>query len=149
MDSLAALELLEYLHTGYPIFLLILFAIAFVANTILTARKHRQNDAQEFGPGGRLLPQRSRGVPYKPQEFSRNVKRLFTALSVAIPLTFIADATIYILHVMTARSENWWRGQSAVVCSLMVSRRVVVNKASDRFTSSARSSCMQCCSWHS
>jgi hypothetical protein len=118
MDSHAAIELVEYLHICYPIFLLILFVVAFIANTVLTAKKARKNDSQCFGPGGRLLPQRSRIVPSKPQEFSRNVKRLFTWLSVAIPLTFIADATIYILHVMAARSDNWWRGQSAVVCSL-------------------------------
>jgi hypothetical protein len=31
-------------------------------------------------------------------------------------VTYLADATIYILHVLLARSENWWRGQSAVVC---------------------------------
>lgn len=117
MDSHAALELLEYLRTCYPIFLLILFVVAFIANTVVTARKARNNDSQSFGPGGRLLPQRSRSVPYKPREFSRNVKRLFTCLSAAIPLTFVADASIYILHVMTARSENWWRGQPAVVRS--------------------------------
>ena len=119
MDSHAAIELLEYLRTCYPIFLLILFVVAFIANTVVTAKKARKNDPQCFGPGGRLLPQRSRNVPCKPQEFSRNVKRLFTCLSVAIPLTFLADATIYILHVMAARSENWWRGQPTVVRSLM------------------------------
>lgn len=120
MDSHAALELLEYLRICYPIFLLILFVIAFITNTVLIAKKARNDESQGFGPGGRLLPQRSRSVPYKPREFSRNVKRLFTFLSAAIPLTFVADATIYILHVMTARSENWWRGQPAVVCSLMI-----------------------------
>jgi hypothetical protein len=116
MDSHAAIELLEYLRTGYPILLLLLFVVTFIANTVVTAKKARKSDAQRFGPGGRLLPQRSRDVPSKPQEFSRNVKRLFIWLSVAIAFTFIADATIYILHVMTARSENWWRGQSSVVC---------------------------------
>ncbi|CAG8337394.1 unnamed protein product [Penicillium salamii] len=115
MDSHAALELLEYLRTGYPILLLILFVVTFIINTVVTARKARNNDSQCFGPGGRLLPQRSRSVPYKPREFSKNVKRLFTVLSVLIPLTFVADATIYILHVMAARSENWWRGQPAVI----------------------------------
>jgi hypothetical protein len=38
-------------------------------------------------------------------------------LSVAVLLTFLVDATIYIIHVMVARSENWWRGQSFVVRS--------------------------------
>ncbi|KAJ5185034.1 ABC transporter integral membrane type 1 [Penicillium cf. griseofulvum] len=116
MDPHAALELLEYLRTSYPIFLLILFVVAFVANTTIAARKASKHESQYFGPGGRPLPQRSRTVPvYKSQEFSRNVKRVFNLLSVAVLLTFLVDATIYIIHVMVARSENWWRGQSFVI----------------------------------
>jgi hypothetical protein len=120
MDPHAALELLEYLRTCYPIFLLILFVAAFVANTTVTAKRANKHASESLGPGGRPLPQRSRAVPayHKPQEFSRNVKRTFNLLSVGILLTFIADATIYITHVMVARAENWWRGQSVVVCSL-------------------------------
>jgi hypothetical protein len=153
MDSHAAIELVAYLRISYPIFLLILFVVAFIANTVVTAKKARKNDSQRFGPGGRLLPQRSRSAPTKPQEFSPNVKRLFTCLSVAVPLTFIADATIYIIHVMAARSDNWWRGQSSVVCardfSGVLSCLAGINDyLGNRSTSSARSSFMQCSSWH-
>ncbi|KAJ6187413.1 hypothetical protein N7519_002321 [Penicillium mononematosum] len=116
MDPHAALELLEYLRTSYPIFLLILFVLAFVANTTIAAKKAGKHEAQYFGPGGRPLPQRTRSTPaYRSQEFSRNVKRVFNLLSAAVILTFLVDATIYIIHVMVARSENWWRGQSFVV----------------------------------
>ncbi|KAJ5500097.1 ABC transporter, integral membrane type 1 [Penicillium expansum] len=115
MDPHAALELLEYLRTSYPIFLLILFVVAFVANTTIAARKASKHESQYFGPGGRPLPQRTRNVPAYKSQFSRNVKRVFNLLSVAILLTFLADAIIYIIHVMAARSENWWRGQSFVV----------------------------------
>ncbi|KAJ5236369.1 hypothetical protein N7489_006460 [Penicillium chrysogenum] len=116
MDPHAALELLQYLRTSYPIFLLILFVVAFVANTTIAAKKAGKHEAQYFGPGGRPLPQRTRSTPaYRSQEFSRNVKRVFNLLSAAVVLTFLADATIYITHVMVARSENWWRGQSFVV----------------------------------
>ncbi|KAJ5846582.1 hypothetical protein N7534_010251 [Penicillium rubens] len=116
MDPHAALELLQYLRTSYPIFLLILFVVAFVANTTIAAKKAGKHEAQYFGPGGRPLPQRTRSTPaYRSQEFSRNVKRVFNLLSAAVILTFLADATIYITHVMVARSENWWRGQSFVV----------------------------------
>jgi hypothetical protein len=145
MNSHAALELLEYLRTCYPAFLLILFVVAFVTNTTLAAKKASKHESQYFGPGGRPLPQRSRGAPtyHKPKEFSRNVKRVFNLLSVAVLLTFIADAIIYITHVMLARSENWWRGQSFVVCC--VSKPLFPDKSVDihRSTSSARSSFMR------
>lgn len=122
MDPHAALELLEYLRTCYPIFLLILFVVAFVTNTTIAAKKASKHESQYFGPGGRPLPQRLRSISayQKPKEFSRNVKRVFNWLSVAVLLTFLADATIYILHVMAARSDNWWRGQSFVVRSIRV-----------------------------
>jgi hypothetical protein len=69
-----------------------------------------------MGPGGRPLPKRSRtGAFRKTQGFSKTVKRIFNWLSVAVLVTYLADATIYIAHVMVARSEHWWRGQSAVV----------------------------------
>lgn len=116
MDPHAALELLEYLRTAYPVFLLILFIVAFLANTILGARNANRPESPRMGPGGRPLPTRSRSSGLrKMQGFSKTVKRVFDWLSVAVLVTFLADATIYILHVMAARSEQWWRGQSTVV----------------------------------
>lgn len=117
MDPHAALELLEYLRTCYPIFLLVLFLVAFVANTMVTARKASRDDSQRMGPGGRPLPKRSRssGTFRKTQSFSKTAKRLFNWISVAVIVTYLADATIYVVHVMVARSEHWWRGQSEVV----------------------------------
>ena len=116
MDPHAALELLEYLRTCYPIFLLLLFVVVFVANTMVTASKANQSDSPRMGPGGRPLPQRSRSSRILKTGFSQNVKRVFNWLSFGILLTFLADATIYIVHVLAARSEQWWRGQSVVVC---------------------------------
>lgn len=118
MDPHAARELLEYLRTCYPIFLLFLFAVAFVANTMVTASKASKSETVRMGPGGRPLPKRCRSAApaRKPKEFSPTVKRFFNWFSVAVLVTYLADATIYILHVLLARSENWWRGQSAVVC---------------------------------
>ncbi|KAJ6131446.1 hypothetical protein N7523_001906 [Penicillium sp. IBT 18751x] len=116
MDPHAALELLEYLRTCYPIFLLLLFVVAFVANTMLTASNSSQNETQRMGPGGRPLPKRSQtGSFRKTQGFSMTVKRVFNWLSVAVLVTYLADAIIYITHVMVARSEHWWRGQSVVI----------------------------------
>lgn len=116
MDPHAALELLEYLRTCYPIFLLLLFVTAFVANSMITASKANNSASQRMGPGGRPLPKRSRSSSgLKTQGFSKNVKRVFNWLSGAVLLTFLADAAIYVGHVMVARSEHWWRGQAAVV----------------------------------
>ncbi|KAJ6092618.1 hypothetical protein N7486_007907 [Penicillium sp. IBT 16267x] len=116
MDPHAALELLEYLRACYPCLLFILFIVAFVANTVSTARKSKQSESPRMGPGGRQLPPRSRssGID-KTQGFSKSTKQVFNWLSAAVLLTFLADATIYIVHVMVARSEHWWRGQSMVV----------------------------------
>ncbi|KAJ5629007.1 Vacuolar ABC heavy metal transporter (H.t1.c1) [Penicillium lividum] len=116
MDPHAALELLDYLRTCYPVLLMILFVVAFIANTVSNAKKSNQTETPRMGPGGRQLPQRSRssGI-HQTQGFSENVKRVFNWLSAAVLLTFLADATIYILHVIIARSEHWWRGQSVVV----------------------------------
>lgn len=117
MDPHAALELLEYLRTCYPIFLLFLFAVAFVVNTMVTASRASNSQSVRMGPGGRPLPKRCRSTApaRKAKEFSPTVKRFFNWFSVGVLLTYLMDATIYILHVMMARSEHWWRGQSAVV----------------------------------
>lgn len=127
MDPHAALELLEYLRTCYPLFLLLLFVVAFVANTMVTASKANQNESQRMGPGGRPLPKRSRsshGTFRKTKGFSQTVKRFFNWLSVAVLVTYLADATIYVAHVMVASSEHWWRGQSMVV---RLARRISSN----------------------
>lgn len=146
MDPHAALELLEYLRTCYPIFLLLLFVVAFVANTMITASKANQNESQRMGPGGRPLPKRARSSPTfrKTKSFSKTVKRFFNWLSVAVLVTYLADATIYVVHVMVASSEHWWRGQSMVV---RLAQRIFVQCTKDlggslltvgiRFTSSA------------
>ncbi|KAJ5609771.1 hypothetical protein N7528_010338 [Penicillium herquei] len=116
MDPHAARELLEYLRTCYPIFLLVLFVIAFVASTVFDAKNANRPASPRMGPGGRPLPTRSRSSGIrKTQAFSKTVKQVFNWLSVGILVTFLADATIYILHVMAARAENWWRGQSMVI----------------------------------
>ena len=116
MDPEAARELLDYLRSCYPAILLLLFVVAFVANTMVIARNANQEDAENVGPGGRALPRRARSSPpKKTQTFSRTVKHCFNWLSVGVLLTFLADASIYIAHVVIARSEQWWRGQSVVV----------------------------------
>lgn len=115
----AALKLLAYLRTSCPIVLLLVFVVAFVANSVSTAKHAATNgSAVTTGPGGRPLPKRSRSsmhVVKSAQRFSENTRSFFKWLSLVILLTFVADAVINITHVMIARSEHWWRGQSLVV----------------------------------
>lgn len=115
---------LDYLRISYPIVLLVVFAAAFVANSILTARTASRNPpaarASQTGPGGRPLPQRSRStvaVVKAPQKFSRNANAGFVWLSCGILVTLVAEAAINVAHVMVARSQQWWCGQAVVVCT--------------------------------
>lgn len=112
---------LDSLRIGYPILLLVVFASAFVASSIITARTANQNIcAPQTGPGGRPLPKRSRStvaVVKAPQKFSRNAKLCFKLLSFAILVTLVAEAAVNVAHVMLARSQQWWCGQAVVVRS--------------------------------
>lgn len=114
---------LDSLRIAYPILLLVVFAASFIASSIVTARTANQNfSAAQTGPGGRPLPNRSRSsfsVRKGGQKFSHNAKIWFNLLSVAILVTFVAEAAANVSHVMVARSEHWWCGQSVVVCPLV------------------------------
>lgn len=78
-SSEKARVLLEYLRIGAPIFLLAVFVIAFVANSIVSAKRLTKNgNATGKGPGGRPLPKRSRStmaVTKEPQIFTPEIGR--------------------------------------------------------------------------
>lgn len=119
MDSTKATQdVLVYLRTSYPIILLITFVVAFITDSVLAAKKASQNGRNETGPGGRPLPKRARStmaVVKQAQQFSHGAKLVFRWLSVGILATLVADAAINMTHVMLARSQHWWCGQSVVV----------------------------------
>ncbi|KAE8306297.1 hypothetical protein BDV41DRAFT_583446 [Aspergillus transmontanensis] len=120
MDSHhATRQLLEYLRTGYPILLLLVFISAFVANSVLAAKNANNSPtAAQTGPGGRPLPKRSRStmaIMKNPQKFSQNTRSWFRWLSVGILLTILGDAAVNVAHVIVSRSEQWWCGQSVVI----------------------------------
>lgn len=118
-SSEKARVLLEYLRIGAPIFLLAVFVIAFVANSIVSAKRLTKNgNATGKGPGGRPLPKRSRStmaVTKEPQIFTPATRLLFKWLSVGVLVTFVADAAVNMAHALFYRSEHWWCGQSLVV----------------------------------
>lgn len=115
----ATRDVLVYLRTSYPIILLVTFVVAFISDSIFTARRASQNGRQaQTGPGGRPLPKRARSalaVTKQTQKFSEGTKILFRWLTVGVLVTLVADAAINITHVIYARSYHWWCGQSVVV----------------------------------
>lgn len=111
-------DVVVFLRISYPIILLITFIVAFIANSIITAKKATQNGGKaQMGPGGRPLPKRARSTMAvkKAQRFSRGTSLLFRWLVVGVLATLVADAAINMTHVMFARSQHWWCGQSVVV----------------------------------
>lgn len=115
----ATRDVLVYLRTCYPILLLITFVVAFISDSIFTAKRASQNGPQvQTGPGGRPLPKRARSalaVTKQTQKFSEGTKIFFRWLAVGVLLTLVADAAINMAHVIYARSYHWWCGQSVVV----------------------------------
>lgn len=112
-------DVLVYLRTSYPIILLVTFVVTFIADSIFTAKRATQNgSSSQTGPGGRPLPKRTRStlaVAKQTQKFSEGTKIFFRWLAVGILVTLVADAAINITHVIFARSQHWWCGQSVVV----------------------------------
>ncbi|KAI2083838.1 ATP-binding cassette-type vacuolar membrane transporter Hmt1 [Ophidiomyces ophidiicola] len=119
IDNATLRVVLQYMQTVSPIIIVLVFSIAFVANSIISARKVKCNAAVTTGPGGRPLPTRMRStaviVTDTVEDFSPNVKLVFKWLSVSILLTFVADAALNMSHVMLHRLEHWWAGQSVVI----------------------------------
>ncbi|RAH52767.1 heavy metal tolerance protein precursor [Aspergillus piperis CBS 112811] len=115
----ATRDMVAYLRIASPIILLLIFVASFIASSIVTARNaNKHANAVHTGPGGRPLPKRSRStmtVIKAPQKFSERTKLLFKWLSVGVLLTIAADGALNVAHVMIARSEHWWCGQSVVI----------------------------------
>ncbi|KAK2733396.1 hypothetical protein FQN57_002136 [Myotisia sp. PD_48] len=132
MDSLAGIagvepeafrlpsrSLLGYTQMLYPIILLVIFCISFIARTVVSAQKIQPNVPEGTGPGGRPLPQRMRSAAVvttrKTFDFSPAAKLTFKWLSLGVLLTLVADAAVNMTHVILRRREQWWCGQSVVV----------------------------------
>ncbi|EAS33541.2 heavy metal tolerance protein [Coccidioides immitis RS] len=110
---------LQYLQTSSPIIIVIVFAITFVANSIISAKHIKSNAAVTTGPGGRPLPRRMRSTAVVTTrlapDFSATTKLAFKWLSVGVLLTFVADAALTMVHTIFYRQEHWWAGQSVVI----------------------------------
>ncbi|KAJ5737393.1 uncharacterized protein N7483_002518 [Penicillium malachiteum] len=117
MNPQPAYGLLEPLRTYYPLLVLPLFILASVVDGMIIARRIVGNDFQQISPGEGPLPKRTRSYKAVQTEewFSDGDKFRLRWLSLSLCGTYLADATIYTVHVMIAWSENWWGGQSIVI----------------------------------
>lgn len=120
VDNESLRSTLRYLQTYSPVVIVVVFVIAFIANSVISAKKVESHVAITTGPGGRPLPKRMRSAAVISRQlapdFSQNTKLAFKWLSVAVLLTFVADAALTMTHVILHRQQHWWPGQSVVVC---------------------------------
>ncbi|EGC45999.1 heavy metal tolerance protein [Histoplasma capsulatum var. duboisii H88] len=111
--------LLHYTRSISPVIIVVVFLIAFVSRSVISARRIPAHPpAIRTGPGGRPLPTRMRSTAvFAPpvSDFSPNAKLTFRWLSVGVLLTFVADAAITMTHVIMYRQMHWWCGQSRVI----------------------------------
>lgn len=121
VSNRTAQNILTYLHASYPIIVLALFITVFTIRSIALA--NRETEAApvttQVGPGGKPLPRKSPASKSKNSEvldFSRPRKLLFEWLSLAVAMTFVANSIQVIIHALYAREEEWWCGETTVVC---------------------------------
>ncbi|KAJ9481353.1 hypothetical protein VN97_g12130 [Penicillium thymicola] len=91
---------------------MLLFVVVCVIQVVVESktRKDPQNKDSQ------LCRQTRNPLAFKQvQPFSRTAKQCFNWLSAGVLVTLLANATIYTTHVLMARSECWWRRQSAVI----------------------------------
>ncbi|KMQ43569.1 vacuolar ABC heavy metal transporter [Trichophyton rubrum] len=114
---------LDTLHNFSPVILFVVFAVAFVTNTIIANRriepKAQHTKGARTGPGGRPLPTRMRSaavlIARKTPDFSPATKLAFKWLAVGVLFSFIAEAAIHVAHIVLHRKDHWWCGQAVVI----------------------------------
>ena len=121
----SALTTLQY---AYPLFMLVLFLVAFTIRSI-AASKINLNIAKPTttGPGGKPLPATdpTRNFVKKTvlDDVTQTQKRVFEWVSLATALTFFGNSVLVIAQALAKQSEHWWCGQSVVVCVLRGKQR--------------------------
>lgn len=122
MDSSAAAQVfLQYLRISYPVAVLLVFFAVFIAHSAQVAKDaNSSNSAVQYGPGGKPLPARTRAAMMVSRELPTELKKtkpkaLFLGLTLGLLATYLAEAAIHMVHVMVAKSLQWWPGQAVVV----------------------------------
>lgn len=117
----AAQVFLPYIRISYPIVLLVVFFVIFIVHSARIAKDAGgQGSAVQYGPNGKPLPKRTRVMMMVSGDFAAELAKnrsrtLFLWLTLFLLTTYIAEAAIHMLHIMLARSQQWWCGQAVVV----------------------------------
>ena len=111
---------LNVVHFNYPWVLLVIFLVAFVANSVLTAESSTSVEPTVTGPGGKPLPRSNKKSKEerekrKLEDFSPIRKLLFVWLSAAVIITFVGNAVNIVAHALTKREDGWWCGEAPAV----------------------------------
>jgi len=121
--SATAHAVLHYTQFSYPLILLVVFLVSFVAHSIISSPTHQSVSSRSnlTGPGGKPLPTTSRPPSNGPPEpknegFGKIRSLLFCWLSVALICTFIGNTINIVVHAIAERKSGWWCGQATVVC---------------------------------
>ena len=122
LNGTAPEVILDITHFNYPWVLLLIFLVAFVANSILTTEASSETiEPVVTGPGGKPLPRSAKKLKEaqekkkKLKDFSPGRKLLFVWLSAGVIVTFAANATNIVVHALTKRENGWWCGEATAV----------------------------------
>jgi ATP-binding cassette, subfamily B, vacuolar membrane transporter HMT1/ACLQ len=111
------------LQYAYPIVMLCFFLIAFTFRSISASNSSSNiTKPTTLGPGGKPLPATdpTRNFVKKTvhDDVTHTQKRVFEWFSLAAAVTFICNSVVIISHSLaTTKTENYWAGQSVVVCT--------------------------------
>jgi hypothetical protein len=116
-------ELLDVVQFNYAWVLFVVFLVAFVANSILSAEPSSESkEPLLLGPWGKPLPRsvarknkEERDKKKKLKDFSPVRKLLFLYLSVGLLATFMANGANIIVHALTKSENSWWCGKATAV----------------------------------
>jgi len=116
-------KIIDSIQFHYAWVLFVIFLVAFVTNSILSAESSSESkDRVLLGPGGKPLPRSNarkskeeREKRKKLKDFSPIRKLLFLYLSAGLLATFVANAVNIIAHALTETEDGWWCGEAAAV----------------------------------
>jgi hypothetical protein len=111
--------LLDVVHFNYAWFLGLIFLVAFIANSFLSAQPAAAESKEPvlLGPGGKPLPRRKSKEEREKkalEDFGPGRLQVFLYLSAALLATFVAHGFNIVVHALV-EEEGWWCGEATAV----------------------------------